>query len=476
VPDVSLKVLSARKRGSRLRGLLLAVSLCGMPLAAASAQQSAAGSDLVARGKYLATAADCAACHTAPGGKTYGGGYALATPMGVIFSSNITPSKTAGIGNYTKEDFARAVREGVAPGGKHLYPAMPYTAYAGITDDDIAALYAYFMQGVAPIDVAAPQTHLKFPFNIRASMIGWNMLYLGHDRFVPHQGEQTQIARGRYLADVLGHCGTCHTPRDMMMGQHGNSLAGSAVGAWYAPNITPDPKAGIGTWSAADVTRYLQTGRTEGKAQAAGPMAEVVEHSMQYLSEDDIAALVAYIRQVPAVGASGAVARDSFGPRSQDEQTLRGARDVHDKGWEIYSGTCAGCHQENAEGNADYPSLFHNSATGAERPDNLVSTILFGFSRTVDGKTTFMPPFGPRALRTNQLSDQDVADVSNYVFTHYGNPKLHVSAEDVATIRKGGPVAPIARLGAFAIPGIVIAVIVIVGLLVWIFRRRGSKA
>jgi len=479
VPDVSLTLSPVRRGRARLRGFLLVAGLLALPATGAVAADetpSTGGADLVARGKYLATAADCAACHTAPGGKTYAGGYELQTPMGVIVTSNITPSKAAGIGAYSEADFARAVREGVAPGGRHLYPAMPYTEYSGITDADIAALYAYFTQGVEPVDTAPAPTHLKFPFSIRASMAGWNMLYLKHERFTPRPGEAPQIARGRYLADVLEHCGTCHTPRDIMMGQHTNTLAGGSVGAWYAPNITPDRQAGIGGWSADDLAAYLATGRAAGHAQAAGPMAEAVEHSLQHLAPEDIAAIVAYLRQVPAVGAEGVVARDSFGPRGGQELALRGDTGAHDRGWEIYSGTCGGCHQDNAQGNADYPSLFHNSATGGDKPDNLIATILFGFSRTVDGKVAFMPPFGPRALHANQLSDQDVADVSNYVFAHYGNPKLHVTADDVATIRQGGPVAPIARLGTLAVPGLVAAVIVILGAIIWIVRRRGARA
>ncbi len=240
--------------------------------------QDATGSDadLVAKGRYLATAADCAACHTAPnGGAPFAGGYGIESPLGTIFSTNITPSKTAGIGNYSEEDFARAVREGVAKDGSHLYPAMPYTAYAKISDDDMKALYAYFMHEVKPNDAQPEKTALPFPFSIRMSMAFWNLLFLDNTRFKPDAAKSADWNRGAYLAEALEHCSTCHTPRNELMAEEGDkALSGSAVGSWYAPNITSDKVSGIGGWSDAELVEYLRTGHVAGKAQAAGPMAE----------------------------------------------------------------------------------------------------------------------------------------------------------------------------------------------------------
>ena len=168
-------------------------------------------------GKRLAVAADCVACHTAPGGKAFAGGYSLSSPMGTLFSTNITPSKTAGIGNYTAEQFARAVRDGVTPDGTHLYPAMPYTSYSKMTDSDIAALYDYFMHEVQPVDTPNRKTALDFPFSVRASMIGWNALFHSTRRFTPDPAKSAEVNRGDYLVNGLAHCDTCHTPRNLLM-------------------------------------------------------------------------------------------------------------------------------------------------------------------------------------------------------------------------------------------------------------------
>lgn len=178
-----------------------------------SAAALAADAGLIARGKYLATAADCSACHTnGKAGAPFAGGYAIHSPMGEIFSTNITPSKQYGIGNYTEEQFARAVREGVRADGDHLYPAMPYPSYSQLTDEDIKALYAYFMEAVQPVDAPAPDTKLPFPFSVRASMIGWNLLFRNNERFVPDATKTAEWNRGKYLVDGLAHCGDCHTP------------------------------------------------------------------------------------------------------------------------------------------------------------------------------------------------------------------------------------------------------------------------
>jgi mono/diheme cytochrome c family protein len=446
-----------------------------MGAAAAQTDQAA----LIAKGQYLATAADCAACHTAPsGGKPYAGGYALSTPLGTIVSTNITPSKTAGIGDYSEADFASAVRQGVAKGGTHLYPAMPYTAFAKISDSDISALYAYFMHGVQAVDTAPAKTQLPFPFSIRASMAVWNLLFLNSATFQPDASKSAEWNRGAYLAEALAHCSTCHTPRDMLMAENtSQALSGGSLGSWYAPNITSSTTSGIGGWSDADLAQYLKTGHVQGKAQAAGPMAEAIENSLQHLSDDDIKSLVVYLRQIPAITTGETKARQSFGAVSTTEVHLRGGNPAADRGWHLFSGTCATCHQENGGGtaNGDYPSLFHNTATGADRPDNLIATILFGLSRDVGGKHIFMPAFGPQAAFTDRLSDQDVADVSNYVLANYGNPALTVTAADVATIRQGGPVPLLAKAAPYAAPAAVVVILIIALLIWWGMLRRRKK-
>jgi mono/diheme cytochrome c family protein len=447
--------------------------------------QDAAGSDadLVAKGRYLATAADCAACHTAPdGGKPFAGGYGIESPLGTIFSTNITPSKTAGIGNYSQEDFARAVREGVAKDGSHLYPAMPYTAYAKISDEDMKALYAYFMHEVKADDAQPEKTALPFPFSIRTSMAFWNLLFLDNTRFKPDAAKSAEWNRGAYLAEALEHCSTCHTPRNELMAEEGDkALSGSAVGSWFAPNITSDKTSGIGGWSDEELTQYLRTGHVAGKAQAAGPMAEAVEHSLQHLNEADLKALVVYLKATKPIASGETTPRYAAGKPSVAEADLRGlpGQAMNKEGFHIFSGSCAACHQVDGEGNNHYPSLFHNTATGGDNPDNLIATVLFGLQRTVDDVPTFMPAFGPNAAFTDRLSDKDVADVSNYVLSHFGNGRVQVTAADVLRVREGGEKPMMAEVAPFIVPAIVAVVILlalVIALLVARSRRRPAHA
>ncbi|MBM9402820.1 cytochrome c [Gluconacetobacter azotocaptans] len=469
-------MIGKRGRAARVRyGLGAALGVMSMT-GVALAQDAGGDAALVARGSYLATAADCAACHTAPhGGKPFAGGYGIASPLGSIYASNITPSKVAGIGNYTEAQFSRAVREGIRGDGAHLYPAMPYTSYAKLTDQDIHALYAYFTHEVRPVDERAPVTQLPFPFNLRFSMMFWNALYLDNSRFAPDPSKSAEVNRGAYLAIALGHCDTCHTPRNVMMAEiGGKELGGASLGSWIAPNVTPDPVSGIGNWSSDDLFRYLKTGDVPGKAQAAGPMAEAIEHSFQHLTDDDLKAIVAYVRQVPAIrDGADSRPRDSFGVASGREAVIRGAPGTLDNGEKLFSGDCAACHQPGGQGSKDayYPQLFHNAAVGASTPDNLIATILEGVDRTVGGQHVFMPGFS-RGSYVDELSDQDVADVGNYVLTQFGNPAVKISAADVASIRHGGPKPLLARVGGYIVPAMVGAAIVLLALIGLVVARR----
>lgn len=459
---------------------LLSSTVSGVAFAQDAKASAGADQTLLQQGKYLATAADCAACHTAQGGKPFAGGYPVASPMGVIYSTNITPSKDHGIGDYSEAEFARAIRQGVRRDGAHLYPAMPYTNYAGLSDADVHALYVYFHDGVAAVDTTPPATNLKFPFNVRASMAAWNALYLDDKRFAPDPSKSQQINRGAYLVSTLAHCEACHTPRDVLMGQsEKQSLAGGALGSWYAPNISSDPVSGIGAWSDKDLAQYLRTGFVAGKAQAGGPMAEAIDHSLQHLSEQDIDAIVAYLKQTKPMPGDDTRSRTDYG-QPLDEAALRGnavAASVP-RGWKIFSGSCAACHQVNGGGvaNGGYPSLYHNSATGGNHPENLIATILFGLHRDAAGKPAFMPAFGPSASFTDRLSDDDVAEVANFVLKQYGNPdtKVHVTAADVAAVREGGKPVLLAQLGSLAVPGLIVLVLILLGLFVW--RARAKRA
>ena len=461
------------------------VALAGFTLAGLVHAQVTADTDtLVAKGRYLAVAGDCAACHTAatPGARPFAGGYSIQSPLGIIYATNITPSKTAGIGNYTEEQFARALRQGVRADGSHLYPAMPYTAYTLVSDEDTHALYTYFMKGVAPVDEAAKQTELPFPFNIRASMAVWNTLFLKDRRFAPDAALSQEVNRGAYLANGLAHCSTCHTARNMLMAEVDSKfLGGSPLGPWTAPNITPDPTAGIGGWTDAELTQYLRTGHTD-RAQAAGPMAEAVEKSFQHMAPEDIRAMVAYLRTVPAI-ADPRQARPatSYGVAKDTEATLRGASGPYEHhslrtGAALFSAYCASCHQANAAGsqNGFYPALFRNSATGRADPSNLVAAILYGVERTVDGRQVLMPRFDHES-QVQPLTDEQVASISNFVLTQYGNPDAHVLPKDVQQARQGGPRPFLAKVQPLLLP-LIAAGVVLVLIVVWLLLVRRKRA
>ncbi|WP_312440659.1 cytochrome c [Janthinobacterium sp.] len=439
------------------------------------------------RGRYLAIAADCMACHTAASGKPYAGGYAIDSPLGTIYATNITPSKKGGIGHYTEAEFARALRQGVRADGSHLYPAMPYTSYALLTDADVGDLYHYFMHAVQPVDEPARQTKLPFPFNIRLSMMGWNALFLDNKRFVPDAGKSAQINRGAYLSEGLAHCSACHTPRNMLMAEVGSQkLAGADLGSWHAPNITSDKISGIGGWTDVEIAAYLKTGHVEGKGQAAGGMAEAIQNSLQFLHDDDVAAIVAYLRTVPPVRAAGQQkAAFSHGSAISEEAGLRGMASATERhslnsGAVLFSGYCASCHSASGAGSTGqaYPALFHNTATGAETPANLVSAILFGVERKI-GKEgaeveAFMPRFDQRSY-VQSLTDEQIASIANYVLKQYGNPAVSVTPAYVAQARSGGEKPVLARLPHFIVPVGVAALLVLIALLVWWRSRRQSK-
>lgn len=442
----------------------------------------------ITRGRTLAVAADCMACHTAPRGKPYAGGYAIASPLGTIYATNITPSTRNGIGNYSEQQFSRALREGVRADGKHLYPAMPYTSYAQLNDQDVHDLYAYFRHGVQAVDTPAAATALPFPFSMRIAMSGWNLLFLDRKPFAADPRQSQQVNRGSYLVNGLAHCGACHTPRNVAMAEDtGRLLGGAALGPWWAPNITSDPVAGIGGWSDAELRQYLKTGRAVGKGQAAGPMAEAVTNSFQFLPDDDIAAIVAYLRTVPPLGAAGSNAKAakaafSHEGRGSDESRLRGRDSQNERnslttGAALFSANCASCHAANGSGSADqsYPSLSHNTATGAARADNLIAVILNGVERKVGNDEVLMPRFDERSY-VNQLSDAQIALIANYVLTQYGNPEVKVSEEDVRQSRQGGARPFLAKLQPFMVPAmIVLAVVLLILAALLVMRLRPRR-
>lgn len=437
----------------------------------------------VERGRYLTVAGDCTACHTAPVRRgspapvPFAGGYPIVSPLGAIISSNITPSRAHGIGAYTEADFARALRQGIRRDGAHLYPAMPYTAYAGLSDADIHALYAYFMQSVAPVEQDPPKTALPFPFNVRASMALWNGLFLNSARVIPDPKHDAQWNRGAYLVEALEHCSACHSPRGLLMNESRSArFAGGSLGAWYAPNITSDPVAGIGGWRREELVSYLKTGRAPGKAQAAGGMAEAVTHSLQHLTDADLEAIAAYIATIPPAGDHReAKPAYGFGAAFTSDPALRGEswEAKAEDGAALYSGLCASCHGVTGQGSRDhaYPSLVGNTTVGAARADNLVAVIREGVDRDAAGHHSLMPGFGADSP-VQTLSDADVARVATYVRARFGPGGPAVTADDVSTLRRGGPTPLLVRLVQIGLPVGVLAVLVAAAALV---RRRRSR-
>lgn len=444
--------------------------------AVATAATAAGASSEVERGRYLATAGDCVACHTAAGGKSMAGGLALASPMGAIYSTNITPSKTHGIGNYTLEQFTNALRHGKRADGANLYPAMPYTAYAKTSDEDIAAMYAFFMQGVEAVDTAAPKTDLPFPFNIRASLGVWNAMFHDATPFKADASQTPEWNRGAYLSQGLAHCTTCHTPRTSLMAEDlKRSLGGGEIGGWYAPNITSDATSGIGSWSQEDLVKYMSGQPVPGKGTPSGPMAEAVDHSLKHLSAEDLKAIAVYIKSVPGVANTNVKqAADSFGKPTDDLDSIRGV-DLPKEynamtGPQLYDAYCSTCHQAQGQGSDDgrLPSLFHNTSLGHNASNNLVMVMLHGVER--HGVDSVMPGFA------SELSDTQITTLGNYLLTSYGNPQAKVTDQQVATLRDPATAGADSGLVTMARVGMAVGILVVLALIGWFLRRRTRSA
>lgn len=451
----------------------------------------------VEKGRYLAVASDCAACHTAPGGKPFAGGLALASPIGEIYSTNITPSKTNGIGHYSLQEFSDAVRKGVRADGHYLYPAMPYASYAKLTDEDVRLLYSYFSRAVAAVDdPPAHITALPSPFNLRFSMLFWNQLFLDKKPFTPDLKKSAEWNRGKYLVEGPAHCGECHTPRGFFMQQQADKqLSGAIIGAWYAPNITPDLHNGIGGMSDDEIFHYLKFGKVDGKAQAGGEMGLAVQNSFSQMSDEDLKAIVAYIRTVPTIADDASLDKSKFdfgAPSNtvsefrgingagfnQEIQEGNGVTKFPGGGAQLFAGNCASCHGVDAQGSRDgyFPSLFHNSALSSGNGRNLVATILFGINRETSEGLAFMPGFGGKPNDIANLSNNEVSDIANFLLRTYGNPAYLVTPDLVQEVRDGtGPVPLIVTIVNRSMwPAATLLLLLVGGLIFrfWYVRKR----
>jgi mono/diheme cytochrome c family protein len=393
----------------------------GVPVGLKSASQ-------IERGEYLTRAADCMVCHTADNGVPFAGGRPFVLPFGTLYSTNITPDVDTGIGGYTDADFLNAVHAGMGRGNVPLYPAMPFASYTYMTDADALAIKAYLFT-LAPVHAAAPQNVLAFPFNQRSLMRLWAVLLNPDKRYEPRADRSPQWNRGAYLAEALGHCGECHTPRNPLFAlDNRRKFAGAVQAGWRAYNITPDRSGGIGLWSDADLEDYLSRGHADGRGTAAGPMGEAVDASLSHLSPGDITAMVAYLRTVPVYAATDLeVPKTEPAPAATTDDTTAGA---DPRGKAIYEGACAGCHGWTGISPV-LPFATLTGTRGVNDPTavNVAQVIIGGAARhTADGGPG-MPSFG------GAYSDAEIAGVANYVTRRFGARGSSLTPAQVAKLR-----------------------------------------
>lgn len=385
----------------------------------ASSGQAQDQADAVIRGRYQAVLGDCGACHTKPGGRPYAGGEPLATPFGKLVPPNITSDRETGIGRWTVSEFKRMMKTGIGRDGAHLYPAMPYPAYALMPDRDLEDLWAY-LTTVEPVSNKVIANQLPFPFNIRASLIGWNLLNFRSGEFRPDLSKSEQWNRGAYLVQGPAHCGACHTPKTLTGGdKSGAFLRGGALQGWFAPDITGDKVVGIGSWSEDELVQYLRTGAT-ARTIASGPMAEAITNSTSKMMEADLRAIAIYLKALPGWN-SGAGKPVSTGPAMA-------------AGEAIYRDNCAGCHGMLGAGAPQlFPALSGNQVLAQSNAETLIRLLISGNqggSTHAAPTAPAMPAFGWR------LSDQQIADVLTYARNTWGNAAPPVSEKEVRSIRK----------------------------------------
>ncbi len=399
-----------------MKQLFLSLTLAAATLSGGHAfAQAPDQADEIIRGHYQALLTDCAACHTKAGAKPLSGGAPLHTPFGDLIPPNITPDRETGIGKWTKEEFRSALKQGVGHDGKRLYPAMPYPAYTKMSDQDVDDLWSY-IQTVEPVSNAVEANQLPFPFNIRLSMLGWNMLNFTPGEFKPDPAKSPEWNRGAYIVEGAGHCGTCHTPKNLTgADKDGVTLQGASLQGWYAPNITGNTHIGVGSWSDEEIVQYLKTGQNSHSI-ASGPMREAVQESTSMLSDADLKAIAVYIKSVDG------------GP--SDKPKAVAADDPHMKaGGMIYHDTCSACHGLEGKGAKQlFPALAGSPLVQQPSAETLTHLVLYGSQ----GATTAAAPTTPSMPALGwRLNDQQVADVLTYIRNSWGNAAAAVAPADV---------------------------------------------
>ena len=395
--------------------MIRTLSLTATALLAAMAAQPALAGSAMSAGEYISKLGDCAACHTSEASAPLAGGKGFPTPIGTVFATNITPDKTHGIGNYSLPEFIKVMREGVARDGHRLYPAMPYTAYAKMSDKDLEDLYHYLMKEVQPLAVANKESDIPWPLNMRWPLMGWNWVYHDDSRFTPVAGKSEQWNRGAYLVQGAGHCGSCHTPRGLGMQEKALTeadplyLSGATLDGWYAPDIR-------GTrYDKQALIDLLKTGRSQHQA-VSGPMAEVITHSSQYFSDADLAGIATYLIEI-----------GDHTPPAQGNRAYANAGGKAD-----YAMYCSTCHGVNGQGNDGViPSLVGNQTVLADDPASLLNVLLYGAETPItQGHIGYrMPGYGWT------LNDEQVAGLVNTLRASWGNEGVAIKPATVKAQR-----------------------------------------
>jgi mono/diheme cytochrome c family protein len=391
----------------------------------------------IERGEYVARLGNCVACHSVPDAPPFSGGLKMALPfgLGAIYGTNITPDKEHGIGNYTYEDFDRAMRLGVRKDGSNLYPAMPYPSYAKMSEEDMRALYDFFMKSVPASNVPNKPTEIPSPFNMRWPMAVWNFVFADDERYKPVEGKDAAWNRGAYLVQGLGHCGACHTPRGLAFNEKGYDetdsqfLVGAELDNWSASNLRGDVNTGLGRWTKEDLNAFLKTGKNKF-GTAFGTMTEVINNSTQYMTDADIDAISTYLLSIEG-GREGKSNPYQYSPATAE--ALK-ARKYDAQGALVYAQQCVTCHRMDGAGFAPYlPPIAGNPITVDPSPISLINLVLNGTERiVVDG----MPDAYRMPIYRILLSDQEIADVVTFIRNSWGNKASAVTAAQVAEIRK----------------------------------------
>jgi mono/diheme cytochrome c family protein len=391
---------------------------------------------LLARGKYLTAAADCMPCHTGPNHAPFSGGLVLNTPFGGLATPNITPDKATGIGNWTDKQFYDAVHYGVSPGHsylvfpKFLYPAMPYTSYTKLSYADVMAIKAYIFSQ-PPVNAARTPNTLAFPFSQRPVLLGWRILFFRSGPMKMNPGWDESMKNGAYLTEALGHCGECHTPRNLMSAMIlDKAYAGAPIDAFFAPNISSDKQFGVGGWSQSDLVAYLHDDGNMSKGSAFGPMGEVVQYSLSQIPTSDVQDIADYLQTQTA-------------PQSEPPMgAAANAPAAAQLGAQVYAANCAGCHGQNGAGRAPIiPNLAGNDSVTATQPNNVIGAVLSGLPPWKNGPA--MPSFAA------SLPDNEIAAVTNYVRTSWGNTATaNATPHDVMALRDIAVVPPMADMAS----------------------------